>query len=229
MSLRSLCKELVFALREAFVLGEGAGRGAGRHRLQPCPGLSPLLSCSPCVPTQGYSHIPGVTLGLFPHPWGCSALKLSGTVVWALLLTHGCRVPTAVARRAQLWDRHPMAPSLPIPPARAHPDLTHASNKFQEHPDPICGLGTWGKPPALGTQQSHPEMCGECRHSLVCREMLSRTSFLQGARFRIHLYKFLAYFSEDVECIYLVLRLTKWVSWSGSCWEEEQAWPPTCV
>lgn len=51
-------------------------------------------------------------------------------------------------------------------------------------------------------------------------------SFLQGAGFPIHLYKFLAYFSEDVECIYLVLRLTKWVSWSGNPWEEEQALPP---
>lgn len=142
----------------------GSGQGSRETPAAPWLGLSPLLSHCPGVPTQG-SHIPAVTLGLLPHPWACSALQLSGTVVWALLPTRGCRVPMVVARRAQLWDRHPMAPSLPIPPARAHPGLTQGNHKSQEHPGLIHGLGTSGKPPALGTQQSHPEMCGECRHS----------------------------------------------------------------
>lgn len=82
-----------------------------------------------------------------------------------------------------------------------------------------------------GLSKATPKCVGSAGTAgpLVCREMLSRTSFLQGAGFIIHLYKFLAYFSEDVECIYLVLRLTKWVSCPGNPWEEEQALPPACV
>lgn len=157
MSLRSLCKELVFALREAFVLGEGAGRGAGRHRLQPCWGAEP-----PLLPLT-HSRFAS---GLFPHPWGCSgALQPSGTVVWALLPTHGVVVPWVHPGQ---WHGEPSSgtdspqlPPCPIPPARAHPHLTQVVNIIPgaARPHPRAGI------PALGTQQRHPEMCGECRRS----------------------------------------------------------------
>lgn len=204
MSLRSLCKELVFALREAFVLGEGAGRGAGRHRLQSRV-LSPLSSRSPGVPTRGYSHIPGVSLGLFPHSLGL----LSPAALQDCDLGFAAHPWVPCPRGFTLGTESPALGQTPHGslPATSHlPGLTQTSLRVIINPRstqiPSRGLGTLGKPPqnVWGVQ---------AQGSLVCREMLTRTSFLQGEGFIIHLYKFLAYFSGDVECIYLVFEVDK--------------------
>lgn len=109
MSLRSLCKELVFALREAFVPGEGAELGT--IYCSHAWGLNPLCSHSPGV------SVLTPALALSRDIPSSPGMALSEVAAWAWRPTH------STGRRYPPWCRGPKQFALAAAPQQVAPSL----------------------------------------------------------------------------------------------------------